>query len=262
MDHLVLSIICFIYGFTVVPVVHRAYGFFAAILSIFTWAFLVAAICLALNGCSTVQSKIEAPVEVPVSTINADCSMISETIVLTNQTVKLPARGTFVLESNLITKSDDFSGFASTVTEKIDQHLAQSCAVVNLIKDAGGSGCPLLHKYLGTSDKYYREWTPAESGHIGQGSVGDLKPSVVEELNSGNMFWKIKPSPGTKFLACNEGICTVVAVGWETGPRDPQYLGGLQPEIFWFIQAKPDSLITWGRLKDQSLPVGPIECRR
>lgn len=124
------------------------------------------------------------------------------------------------------------------------------------------------------SSKYHKEWTPPEGGKAGQGSVGDLKPSLREEMFIVNMMWASgkKPAAGTRFLASFNGKNVVVIAGYETGPGDSKWLGGFQGEVFYFLGAKPSywqtsasqiagDKITIAKLKDQAALPGPITCK-
>lgn len=195
------------------------------------------------------------PEPVPVPT--GSCETEAYTAKLANQSDKvLPATGKFVLESHLASTADAFSGraFPRSNTENIQAHLTNSCLILKMIsKDV-----PCASVY---NTKYHKEWTPPEGGKAGQGSVGDLKPALREEMFGMNMMWKTKPAPGTKFLASYNGKNVVVVAGYETGPRDAALLGGFQGEVFYFLGASSSSQITLAKLKDQAAAPGPISCK-
>lgn len=194
-------------------------------------------------ACAIIQEKKDSGAE--------ECDLVSEVVHLKNQTVTLPGSGLFVLESHLATTEDIFPNgraFPGESAEGIENHLAHSS------KLAGLSQATLY------PTRYHREWTPPEGGLYGQGSVGALKPTPEEEMNSGNMFWSGKP-PGDKWLVTYAGRSVVVLMKFETGPRDPAYLGGLQSEVFAELGASDTSKISIGRLKNQSLPLGKVECK-
>lgn len=76
------------------------------------------------------------------------------------------------------------------------------------------------------------------------------------------MYWSgNKPSPGEKFLLSYRDKHVVAASGFETGPMSATFLGGVQGEIHWYLGSDSDSQVRIGRLKDQSLAYGPVECR-
>ncbi len=217
-----------------------------------------------LSGCATTPAPDKTTVK-PEPQV-AKCEMVSEYLSLANQSVRLPAKGRFVLESHLVTWEDQMSRFPKSQQENIEGHLDLSCEILKT--RFGVADCKQVY-----TSSYHKEWTPAEPT-IGKGSVGDAQLKTLAlsmEMWSGNMFWTAasKPKQGTLFLACFESNCVVVPVGYETGPGDKQLLGGFQGEVFHFLKAKPASnkngvlygdYITWGRLKDQTLSPGPITC--
>jgi len=192
-----------------------------------------------------------------------NCDLVEEVVQLVHGDQSLPSEGIFIEESHLATSEDLFSKqrlFPIDVLENIDLHLARAC---NLLQSNHFPQLQLGECANVYADQWDREWTPPESGQAGQGSVGNLRPTPVQEMWSGNMYWTAasKPRPGEKFLATFNGINIVVAMGFETGPGSRRFLGGLQPEIFWALGAKNhESTIKLGRLIDQSLDYGPVRC--
>ena len=79
---------------------------------------------------------------------------------------------------------------------------------------------------------------------------------------SGNMFWtsKNKPKPGTRFLVSYGTKNVVIVMGYETGPRSPKYIGGLQPEVHYALGTNGSSKFKVARLVDQEIPLGPVHC--
>jgi hypothetical protein len=204
-----------------------------------------------------------------------DYSTIPFEAKLNNRTVQLPASGQFVLESHLVTTSDVFpeAGKGKTprlfprVTfainkrpigsdERIQQHLVREWKEYRKFFPA----TPFNTLF---DNRYVKQWTPAESGKPGQGSVGNTRPSVAEELWIANMYWsaKGKPKPGTKFLMTAHGKRVVVVMGYETGPEDPKFLGGAQGAVFKALGLKDNEVAEIACLKDQSVPVGPVISR-
>jgi hypothetical protein len=110
---------------------------------------------------------------------------------------------------------------------------------------------------------YLKQWTPAENGQPGQGSVGNDRPSVAEELWIANMCWaaKGKPKPGTKFLMTAHGRRVVVVMGYETGPESRVFLGGAQGAVFKALGLKNQDVAEIACLRDQSVPVGSVITR-
>ncbi len=196
----------------------------------------------------------------------ASCKIASYTVFhsFSNQwsrTVQLPATGKFVQESHYVTTKDKFPGgrlFANTVTENINQHLQQS---FNLYRqyDANKTFGQLY------SASFQKQWTPAESGSIGQGSVGNVQTRELtpeKEMWFMTMMWApgTRPARGTKFLLSANGRKVVVIAGYETGPRSQTFLGGLTTETHAWLGTNNNSQITVSYLKDQSTPIGPIVC--
>lgn len=176
------------------------------------------------------------------------------------RTVTLPKQGKFVEESHYATKQDHFPGnnnpnFPKSATEGIDQHLRRSAQ--------------LYQKYDPSSDvdtlyqtNWQTVWTPPEGGLHGQGSVGNLKPTVAEEMWLMTMMWASaneKPSPGTKFLISAKNRQVVVVAGYETGPGSQEFLGGVTREVHAWLGTNSHSSLEIRYLKDQSVPIGPVE---
>lgn len=179
---------------------------------------------------------------------------------LKGRTITLPASGKWTLESHLATREDSFPGrraFPSTVKENISAHTANSFSL--LARTVRGAGSGQVY-----NSRWAREWTPPENGKAGQGSVGNKKPSVEEEMWIFNMMWvgKSMPKAGTKFLAAYNGRYVVVVGGYERGPSSGKFLGGFQREVLWYLGAAEGvSKVTLSALQDQSLPPGPINCK-
>ncbi len=168
----------------------------------------------------------------------------------------LPASGRLVEESHIKSKDECYSGkdcFPRTQSEGMAAHLT-------------------LHRFelarfgIDSSIVYdadwRTEWTPAEfGGTVGQGSI-EQSPPISEETWIFNMQWASKdaPIPGTRYLATYGEHAVVVSAGWETGPEETKWLAGMQPAAFFVLGADDKSQIRVGRLRDQSLPLGPIQC--
>jgi len=201
------------------------------------------------------------PPEVPPS---YNCELKIETIVLANGSKKFPRTGLIVKESHLATVEDDFPQgrlFPRDSTEEVRRHYNRSCARINkkrVLSDEKPVPCLSIYP-----DPWDKEWTPPESGRAGQGSIGLKKPTVEQEMWSANMYWtgRSRPRPGEKFLITYNGRSVVVAMGFETGPYNKNFLGGAQPEVFWALKAQSESSMKLGRLQEQSLPYGPVRCR-
>jgi mannan endo-1,4-beta-mannosidase len=205
-----------------------------------------------------------------------DCSTIPFAAVLAKRTVQLPASGAFVVESHLATKDDVFP---QTGGRSGDRLFPKPTFRVGRLGMVGSDELiqPHLDRELQEyrkffpatafadlfDSKYVKEWTPAEGGKPGQGSVGNTRPSVAEEIWLANMFWsgKGKPKPGTRFLMSANGKHVVVAMGYETGPGGTNYLGGAQGAVFKALGLENGGLAEIACLKDQTLPFGPVDCR-
>ncbi len=223
--------------------------FLRAFIFVATWG----AGCTELTSCTSApQMNPSAPIQ-HVETPKGKCALVEETLQLQNQKVDLPAVGLFTLESHLLTDKDP--GSVSSITDRIAVHISRSCAELQNFD----SSITCAKAYI---SKWVNQWTPAEGGHIGEGSVSK-KPSVQEEMWSGNMYWTAatKPKPGTRFIAQYQEKAVVVIVGYETGPRNPKFLGGLQGEVLFALRATDESPITWGRAVDQTLSPGPVVCQ-
>jgi len=175
--------------------------------------------------------------------------------------VTLPVAGRFVEESHYVTDEDKFPGgrlFAKTSNEGMERHLMHS---LELYREYDPSI---------TFDELYgqpwqRKWTPAENGQIGQGSIGAIQTEILssdEEMWLLTMMWgkNQKPEPGTKFLLRANGKSVVVAAGFETGPSDKSYLGGITREVHKWLGTDNQSRIEISLLKDQDVKSGPVNC--
>lgn len=209
---------------------------------------------------SPLPTPTPTPMPPPPPT-GGNCATEPYAVVTTNQgTVNLPATGKFVLESHLATTVDTFPNgrlFPKTTSENIQAHLSASCIELKTIDT--GIECSSVY-----STSYQKVWTPKEGGGVaGQGSVGDLKPSLREEMFTVNMMWKTSPKPGTRMLATYKDKNVVVIAGYETGPGEAKYLGGMQGEVFYFLGVKDNesTAVTLSKLKDQTATPGPIICK-
>ena len=170
--------------------------------------------------------------------------------------VYFPANGRFVQESHYANNMERFANglFPSTSTEKIDIHLKNS---FELLKKFFPNA--VFEKVY--SDRYKREWTPANDGgtnEYGQAARGSVRPAPEEELWQGNMFFTKLPAIGTKFMVSANGKKVVIQMGYEIGPGGTTFLGGLTTEVHYALGTDNDSKITI-YVCDQNLPLGPVE---
>lgn len=208
--------------------------------------------------------RLDEPMMPIESKVSFDCTTEPTKEVTKNQgTISLPAKGFFVMESHYATRDDKFADkrlFPKDQKEGVKEHMARSCKYLKDNHLAVSEDCNEVY-----NDKYSTVWTPPENGKAGQAAVGDLKPTVEQEIWQGNIYWtgKGKPKPGTKYLVCRDGVkkCVVLSMGYEVGPGDKKWLGGVVREVHWVLGAKNGTVLTLGKLKDQSLPYGPVDCK-
>jgi hypothetical protein len=201
---------------------------------------------LLLAGC---KSEVEAAKD--------DCEMVQLDVETVRQgVVKTPATGLIVEESHYVTKEDDMSGYPKTDSSGITKHLELSKAY-------------LMNNYAKApsyASKWERVWTPSESGNIGQGARGNLKPPLEHELFQANMYFKQSSFPpiGEKWIIKNaaNNKAVVVSMGWELGPSGQKFIAGTSVETHFFLGSDNDSQLTIGKLKNQeNVKYGPIECK-
>jgi hypothetical protein len=208
----------------------------------------------------------------PVAKDAYDYSTIPFEAKLNNRSVQLPASGQFVLESHLATTADLFPSEGNNAKPRLFPKITfaigkRKIGSDELIKQHLDREWLEYKKFfpLASFDElfyntYVKQWTPAEGGKPGQGSVGNTRPSVAEELWIANMLWtsKGKPKPGTKFLMTAHGKRVVVIMGYETGPEGHKFLGGAQGAVFKALGMQNNDIAEIACLKDQRVPVGPV----
>jgi len=218
-------------------------------------ATIVVAYCISLMwGCTI---PVIDPVPTPtISPVLPACPKYvnNGTIFVNGLKETVPQAGKLVLESHLVSDADGLTSFPKNGTDQIDKHLALSCAKLqqkNLVSD-----CTKVY-----SNRYVKQWTPSESGHIGQGSVS-VKPPLDCEMWIINQYWtsKTRPAKGVKYMIEANGKRVIACAGYETGPGSASFIGGAQGEVFWHLGINNTSQVKLGRIDDQSLPYGPLEC--
>ncbi|MEI7945999.1 MAG: hypothetical protein WCJ02_04855 [bacterium] len=201
-----------------------------------------------------------------------DYSTIPFEAKLNNRIVQLPASGKFVLESHLATTADLFPSDGNTTKPRLFPKITFAIGKRKIGSDEGikqhldrewieyKKSFPMVSFAELFDNTYVKQWTPAEGGKPGQGSVGNTRPSVAEEIWIANMFWasKAKPKPGTKFLMTAHGKRVVVVMGYETGPEGHKFLGGAQGAVFKALGMQNNDVAEIACLKDQSVPIGPV----
>lgn len=171
-----------------------------------------------------------------------DCTNDSGTIKL-----HTPSAGPVVGEAHLVTSADDFDGgWPSSFTDGIEAHYALSQAV---------SGYDMERD---------EPWAPAGEGgsEYGQGATGAVVP-VLDEAWYVNMYWRDRPTPGTRMLVWNpaNNQMVVASGGYETGPGANDAIGGASEEIHDALGTHHRDVLVMGFPVDTTLPLGPIDCR-
>jgi hypothetical protein len=163
------------------------------------------------------------------------------------ESLQMPATGPMALEAHLVTVADGYGTSASdpwpaSITENIDAHYALSFADTGLV----------MHRD--------QPWAPQESSEYGQGSYGAKLP-VEDEGWYVNMYWRDRPDAGTRMILQNDkGFALVVAAGYETGPGNLEFIGGVTEEAHHYLGTTHGGELTLGFAADQTLPLGPITC--
>lgn len=176
-----------------------------------------------------------------------------------DRTIELPYSGRFVEESHYVTSSDKFlSPWPKTKKEEIHHHLKESLRIYRRFEPKA----TLADLF---PNSWNKEWTPEEGGRFGQGSVGDLQRSELTtsmEMWFMTMMWANgeRPKPGTKFLLSTNDKHIIVVAGFETGPSDQKYLGGITREVHHWLGTNSQDSIKIQLLENQSLTPGPIRC--
>ncbi len=177
------------------------------------------------------------------------------------RSLALPAKGPFVEESHYLTNQDKFPNqqiYPKKVKEHIRTHLERSLKIYQQYVPE-----VTLDSLYGES--WQQQWTPSEMGHIGQGSIGDQQLELLTpeaELWLMTMMWKrgTRPEPGTKFLLKANRKAVVVVAGYETGPGQRRFLGGLTTEVHHWLGTDSKSIIEVHSIAKQDIPVGPVVC--
>jgi hypothetical protein len=213
-------------------------------------------------GTTMLAALVLATDAVSSATLNeVDCTLAKESLSLKKRTIALPTTGAIVIESHLATAEDQFPRsrlFPIDDQELLDTHMARSCQ--KLLELPINANCKDAYK-----NPHVQAWTPPEGrGLFGQGSVGNRRPPVLEEMWSGNMNWTAasKPQPGARFLVSRGQKHVVLIMGYETGPDNPGLVLGVQSEVAYYLGVENSDVVEVGRLVDQSEAPGPVECVR
>ncbi|HMV65682.1 MAG TPA: hypothetical protein PKA64_02435, partial [Myxococcota bacterium] len=157
-----------------------------------------------------------------------------------------PSIGPTVLEAHLVTDAEDFGGgWPGALRDQIARHYGVSEAA---------SGWPMTRS---------QPWAPAGEGgsQYGQAAYGRPLP-VLDEAWYVNMYWRDRPTPGTRMILVNPytGDAVVAAGGYETGPGDGDHIGGASEEIHDALATTHLDDVLFGFAADPTLPLGPIRC--
>lgn len=213
---------------------------------------VVWSVALVLGG---IQSFAKARADDGIKTV--DCTTIETTERMVYGDRDFPRKGRLFMESHLATVEDEFEDdrhFPENKIEGINTHTRRTCAMLQeLYPDVD---CERIYR-----EKWSRQWTPPEHGLAGQGARGGEKPTILEEAFTFNMNWKKAPRAGTRYLLTNGNQTVVAVAGYEIGPNNEEILGGVQPELAYFLKINDDSKVEVARLKDQTLRPGPVHCR-
>jgi hypothetical protein len=159
-----------------------------------------------------------------------------------------PTTGPVVKEAHLVTTDDGFgAGWPSSFTDGISAHYANSEAVSGYVM------------------RRTEPWAPAGEGgsEYGQAAYGSKLPPEDEAWYL-NMYWRSRPTPGTRMIVRNpaNGRAVVAAGGYETGPGDNTRIGGVAEEVHDALGTGHLDDLEIGFAADQSLPLGPVTCLR
>lgn len=174
-----------------------------------------------------------------------DCYEGPDTGGTTRRWLHTPTQGTVALEAHLVTDDDGFgASWPTSFTDGIDHHYAISQAATGFVMARN------------------QPWAPAGEGGsmFGQGSAA--RPPLLDEAWYVNMYWRQKPTPGTRMIIRNpaNGRAVVASAGWETGPGSNARIGGAVEEIHHHLGTQHGDVMEFGFAADQQLPLGPIIC--
>lgn len=179
-------------------------------------------------------------------------TMGKQTLQLRWGEITLPQTGKWAEESHYITQ-DEFlvsQNFPKTLQENIKFHLIKTR---NHIEEKYPN-FPFENLHKTRSSQL---WTPAEGGgNIAQAARGMILPTFEEEIWQGNMMFKKLPKIGTKFMLTDGKKKCVIQMGYEIGPSNNYYIGGVTSEVLSYFDAKHGATLTLDYC-DQSLPLGP-----
>lgn len=208
-----------------------------------------------------------------------DCSVVETTEQLSTGIKQLlPAELFSIAESHYISKQDGWMGPATSETDKIAAHIALSKAYLK--KTYGLTDAQLTKAY---SPHHATVWNGGDgAGPIGLGGfvhapgMKNVRPELDAEIFQMNMYWVMTNGPNgtilspyappypTKYITSYKGKHVVVSAGYEQGPPLKHGRLGLSPETYYFLGAPNEmnkTKVAIGRLKNQNLPYGPVDCK-
>jgi hypothetical protein len=176
-----------------------------------------------------------------------DCSMTTDVVDrIAGAPLTLPTTGPMVLEAHLVSEEDGFpmGVWPSDIWDGIPEHYQTSFGITGFVMSRSQS------------------WAPQESSEFGQGATGQPLPGLDESWYI-NMYWSNRPARGTRMIVSlpGGGPTIVAAAGYETGPGNPDNIGGVTEEIHFYLGTGHLDDMRIGFAADQSLPLGPIECQ-
>lgn len=216
---------------------------------IVSWGLI--AVLIMLPGC---KEDLQAAPVIP----GGNCATVKSVVNTANQgKVFLPRMGLMVEESHYQTQQDYaiIPHWPKSSKQGIDEHLEMSCAHYKIFDPT--VVCDRLYR-----QEWERVWTPSEKGNIGQGSRGNYRPLISQEMWQGTMMVAGENFPlNTRMLARFGPRAVVLYMGHEVGPGSKKYLGGMSVEAHAWLGTNNETQIELSLLKDQTLPFGPINCK-
>jgi len=160
--------------------------------------------------------------------------------------LRLPTVGPVVKEAHLVTTADFDGAWPQSHTDAIEAHYAASAAASGHVM------------------RRTEPWAPDGEGgsRVGQGATGRVVPTLDEAWYV-NMYWRDRPPKGTRMIVMNpfDGRAVVASGGYETGPGSNEAIAGAVEEIHDVLGTVHRDPLVMGYATDQSLPLGPVDCR-
>ena len=175
--------------------------------------------------------------------------------------IHFPVKGMLTTESHYLNTLDSKHVRKNSV-DSISDHLKNSCKLYN--NRVEKVECSTLYRA-----SFVRQWTPSEGGNVGSGSISQsyqqqyLTPWM--EMWMATMMWNTgqdRPQPGEKFLIINpeNNKKVVVQMGFETGPSKSKWIGGIVPEVGFYLRSDNTTVLKVYHLTDKTTQLGPTNC--